>query len=301
MRWRGLWRTVKGALLAWSGDKASSMGAALAYYTLFSIVPMLLVLIALAGLVFGPDAARGEIVEQLSGVLGRASAQMIDDMLRLAHRPEHGLAATIVSFATLLIGATTVLAELQTDLDRIFRTPPAVRRHGLWGLLRGRILSLGMILGLGFVIVISLALSAALAAFGRWWTGFMKDFVILLQVVNFVFDVTIIAVVIAMIYKFMPSVHLRWHDVWRGAVLTSLLLAVGKFLIGFYIGRSDVASGFGAAGSLIILLIWVYYSAQIFLLGAEFTAVLARGHGEPAHRRHPATHAGGPRSARGQL
>lgn len=285
MSFRNLWDVIREAVLGWVRDKAGSMGAALAYYTLFSIVPLLLLLIALAGLFFGADAAQGAVVEQLTGLMGRESAETIETMLRQADRPGGGLAATIISVFTLLVGATTVLAELQSDLDRIFRAPASARPRGLWGLLRTRLLSLGMILGIAFLLVVSLAASAGLAALHRWWSRSLGEWLTVLQIFTFAFDLAVITGVIAMIYRFMPSVHLRWHDVWRGAALTALLLAAGKFLIGLYIGGTDIASGFGAAGSLIILLIWVYYSTQIFLLGAEFTAVFARRYGSHAGQK----------------
>jgi len=281
---RKLWQLTKDAVSGWRADKASSMGAALAYYTLFSIVPLLLLLITLAGLFFGNDVARIEIIAELGALVGDESAQALDALLTAASDPQRGLAATLVSLATLLVGATTVLAELQADLDLIFKAPVRARPRGIVGLLRTRILSLGMILGLAFLLIVSLALSAALAALGRWWGPAFGEWLALLGLVNIASDFVVITAVIAVIYKLMPSIPLRWHDVWIGSAVTSLLLAAGKFLIGLYLGRSAVASAFGAAGSLIVLLIWVYYSTQIFLLGAEFTAVFARSVGSRARR-----------------
>ena len=273
---RRLWRTVKSAAIAWKNDSAPSMGAALAYYTVFSIVPLLILIIAVAGLFFGADAVREEIVRELGRLMDETGAEMIDALLESANRPERGITAGVVSIFTLLLGATTVLAELQRALDVIWKAPASKRPKGVWGLLRARFLSLGMILALGFLLVVSLALSTALAALGEWWGGAREDWMRLLEVLNFVFTFAVITAVIAAIYKFMPSVKIHWRDVWVGAAVTALLLAIGKYLIGLYIGRTGIASGFGAAGSLIVILVWVYYSTQIFLLGAEFTWVQAQ-------------------------
>ncbi len=273
---RRLWRTIRSAAIAWKNDNAPSMGAALAYYAVFSIVPLLILIIALAGLFFGADAVREEIVRELGRLMDETGAEMIDGLLESANRPERGLTASIVSLFTLLLGATTVLAELQRALDVIWKAPASQRPKGLWGLLRARFLSLGMIMALGFLLIVSLALSTALSALGEWWGGRRQDWMRLLEVLNFVFTFAVITTVIAAIYKFMPSVKIRWRDVWVGAAVTALLLAIGKYLIGLYIGRTGIASGFGAAGSLIVILVWVYYSTQIFLLGAEFTWVQAQ-------------------------
>jgi membrane protein len=287
----GLWPLIKMSVVSWRKDHASSMGGALAYYTLFSIAPVLIIVIAVAGFFLGDEAARGEIVVQLRGLLGDDGATAVQGLLESTSKPEEGLFATVSSILLLLLGATTVFAELQTDLDRIWRAE-VKPTSGLWGLLRARLLSFGMILALAFLLLVSLVVSAALSALGKWWGGWFEGWAMLLEVLNFIASFTITTALFAMIYKFLPRAEIAWHDVWIGAGVTALLFAVGKFLIGLYIGRSGVASGFGAAGSFVVLLVWVYYSTQIFLLGAEFTWVYAhergsrRGDVRPGAREH---------------
>ena len=255
------------------------MGAALAFYTLFSIAPLLLIVISVAGLVFGAQAARGEIFAQLTSLLGADSAKTIESMLQGLNRPEAGFLGTLIGLLVLLVGATTVFAELQDAMDRIWRAPTRPAGGGIWRLLRTRLLSLGLVLGIGFLLIVSLVASAALAALGKWWAPWFEQFEFVARVVELGLSFAFITVVFAMIYKWMPRVQVAWRDVWIGAALTALLFTLGKTLIGLYIGRSGVASPFGAAASLVVLLLWVYYSAQIFLLGAEFTWVYARRHG----------------------
>ena len=272
------WNLIKSAASSWIDDYAPSMGAALAYYTVFSIAPLLLIVISIAGLVFGEDAARGEIVAQLQGLMGAEAAKAIEGLLESVNKPGKGIFATVAGVVVLLIGATTVFGELQDALDRIWRAP-AREGSGLWNLLRTRLLSFGMILGVGFLLIASLVASAGLAALGKWWAPLFGGWEFLLQVVNFAVSFALVTAVFALIYKIMPRVKIEWHDVLIGAAVTSLLFTVGKFLIGLYIGKSGVASGFGAAASLVVLLVWVYYSAQVFLLGAEFTWVYAHTFG----------------------
>ena len=273
------WPLIKDAVRAWVDDYAPSMGAALSYYTIFSLGPVLLIVISVAGLIFGAEAARGEIFAQLRGLMGTDAAKAIEDVLTSVNKPTEGITATVLGFVLLFIGATTVFGELQDALDRIWRAPARDKTGGIWGLLRARLLSFGLILGIAFLLIVSLVLSAATAAFGRWWSGAFEGWEVLIQLVNIVFSYLVTTLAFAMIYKIMPRVKVRWHDVWLGAAVTALLFTIGKFLIGLYIGKSGIASGFGAAGSVIIVLVWVYYSAQIFLLGAEFTWVYARTHG----------------------
>ena len=269
------WTLVKASVSSWLEDYAPSMGAALSYYTVFSLAPLLLIVVSVAGLVFGEDAVRGELFAQLQGLMGADAAKAIQSLLASVNKPSHGIVGTLVGVALLVFGATTVFGELQDALDRIWRAP-AREKGGLWSLLRTRLLSFGMILGLAFLLMVSLVLGAAISALGKWWGPAFGGWATLLQIVNLLVGFGLTTAVFAMIYKMMPRVKVRWHDVWLGAVVTSLLFTVGKFLIGLYIGKSGVASGFGAAGSLVVVFIWVYYSAQIFLLGAEFTWVYAR-------------------------
>ena len=281
------WPLVKAACTAWVADYAPSMGAALSYYSVFSLAPLLLIVISIAGLVFGQDAVRGEVFMQLQGLLGTDASLAVEGLLASVSKPAEGVASTAIGLALLLIGATSVFGELQDALDRIWRAPARDRTGGLWALVRARLLSFGMILGIAFLLVVSLVFSAVLAALGKWWSGAFGEWVLLAQAVDLVVGFAMTTGVFAMIYKVMPRVSVKWRDVWLGATVTSLLFTGGRHLIGLYIGSSNLASGFGAAGSLIVVFVWVYYSAQIFLLGAEFTWIYARTFG--SMRNLPAT------------
>ena len=273
---------IRKSVAAWVDDYAPSMGAALAYYTLFSLAPLLIIAIAVAGFVFGEEAARGEIVAQIQGLIGREGAVAVQGLLKSANDPAHDIFATVLSIITLGIGATTVFGELQSDLDRIWRVPAPAKENNLLTLLRTRLLSFGLVLGLGFLLLVSLVASAVIAAFGKWWNGFFEGWEALLHALNFSITFAITTLLIAMIYKFMPRARIAWRDVWVGAAVTALLFEIGKSLIGLYLGKTSVASSFGAAGSLVVLLVWVYFSAQIFLLGAEFTWVYSHEYGSKA-------------------
>lgn len=269
------WGLLTQSLSSWIDDYAPSMGAALSYYTMFSIAPLLLIVIAVAGFIFGADAARGEILIQLQGLLGEDGAHAVEGLLKSVSEPAKSTGAAVVGIVVLLIGATSVFGELQDALDRIWRAPARDKHGGLWRLIRSRLLSFGMILGIAFLLMVSLVMSAALSALGKWWGPLFGSWEILLQITNFVVSFGLITVMFAMIYKIMPRVRIQWPDVWIGAGVTALLFTIGKLLIGLYIGKSGIASGFGAAASLVVVLVWVYYSAQIFLVGAEFTWVYA--------------------------
>ena len=282
-----LWPLIKMSVLSWRQDYAASMGAALAYYTLFSLAPVLIIVIAIAGFFLGAEAARGEIDAQLQGLLGNDGAAAVQGLLASVSEPEEGIIATITSLLLLVLGATTIFAELQSDLDRIWRAPAPEKSSGIFALLRTRLLSFGMILAIAFLLLVSLVVSAGLAAVGKWWSGWFGGWAVLLEALNFVVAFAITTGLFALIYKFLPRVEIAWRDVWVGAAVTALLFSIGKFLIGLYIGRSGIASGFGAAGSFVVLLVWVYYSTQIFLLGAEFTWVYAHEHGSRKGQRRP--------------
>jgi membrane protein len=277
MHAHALWRLFWDTAMAWNNEHAGRKAGALAFYTVFSLAPILIIAIAVAGMFFGEEAARGEIVAQVSGLIGQEGARAVQTLIEHAARPEAGLRATVVGLVTLLLGATTALAELKADLDETWQVPPQ-HRSGLWYLIRTRLLSFGLILALGFLLLVSLVLSAVLAALAKMWGG--NDATsILLQLLNFLFSFVMITVLFAMIYKLLPAVRIAWHDVIIGAVVTAMLFNIGKFLIGVYLGNSAVTSSYGAAGSVILVLIWVYYSAQIFLFGAEFTRVYAYRYG----------------------
>ncbi|NOT67802.1 MAG: YihY/virulence factor BrkB family protein [Methylophilaceae bacterium] len=268
------WILIKTAFNSWNDDYAQSMGAALAYYTMFSIAPLLLIVISIIGFVFGEDAARGEIANQLQHLMGEQGALAVQALLQSVNAPAQGLMASVIGVGLLLIGATGVFSELQSALDRIWRAPERTQNSGLWGLwdlLHSRLLSFGMILGIGFILMVSLVFSAGLSAIGKWWSPLFVGWDITAYLVELVFSFLLTTGMFAMIYKIMPRVRISWDEVWIGAAITAVLFTIGKFLIGFYIGRSAVTSAFGTAGSLVALLVWVYYSAQIFLMGAEFT------------------------------
>lgn len=279
MNLKQVWGLIKRTFSSWIDDYAPSMGAALAYYTVFSIAPLLLIVISIAGLIFGMEAARGEIFGQLRGLMGDEGAVAIQGLLESVSQPEQGMIGTVIGVVLLLVGATTVFGELQNDLDRIWRAPEREEGSGLWSLIRARLLSFGMILGIGFLLMVSLVFSAALSALGKWWSPVFGDWETLAHAVHLIISFALVTAIFAMIYKIMPRVRIAWHDVWIGAAVTALLFTIGKFLIGLYVGKTGVASGFGAAGSLVIVLVWVYYSAQIFLLGAEFTWAYSHEYG----------------------
>ncbi len=277
-RVRTVWLLVKETVAAWIADKAPRLGAALSYYTVFALAPLLIVIIAVAGMVLGREAAQGQIVGQLRGLLGEEGAKFVQSMILNASEEKAGVLATVIGLVTLLVGATGVFIELQDALNTLWKVVTRPSR-GLRGILRDRMLSFGMVLGLGFLLLVSLALSAALSALGGWVGGFMPGWLILGYVLNHVISIGVIALLLATIFKLLPDVKLAWRDVWIGAAVTALLFTGGKYVIGLYLGKASVGSSFGAAGSLAILLVWIYYTAQIVLLGAEFTRCFANRFG----------------------
>jgi membrane protein len=274
-----LWSLCTESIKRWNNDYAQSMGAALAYYAMFSIAPLLLIVISVTGIFFGPEAIRGEIFSQLRGLMGDDGALAVQQLLESVSQPEKSLLATLIGAVILVIGATTVFGELQDDIDRIWKTPARAKEAGLWRLIRSRFLSFGMILGIGFLLLVSLIFNAFLAALSKWWAPIFGEWATIASISNFVISFLLVTAMFALIYKFMPRTRVLWSDVIVGSLVTALLFTIGKTLIGVYLGESGVASGYGTAGSLIALLIWVYYSAQIFLMGAEFTKVYAERHG----------------------
>jgi len=276
---RALLDLLKGAGSAWIADRAPTMGAALAYYTLFSMAPLLLIAISVAGEVFGAEAARGEILAQLQALLGEDGAAAVAALLLNVQRSGQSTLGTLIGALLLTIGATTVFAELQDSLDHIWRVDTRPRGGTLWQLLRARLLSFGLVLGVGFLLMVSLAVSAALAAWGRWWAPAFGSGSSVLQWANHGLDFAMTAMLFAAIYKWMPRARIGWADVALGSALTALLFTLGKALIGWYIGSSGVASGFGAASAIVALLVWIYGSAQVFLFGAEVTWIYAQRHG----------------------
>jgi membrane protein len=281
---RRLYAVLLASVKSWIAHRGASKGAALAFYTLFSMTPILVLAIAIAGYFFGAEAAQGEIIAELQRLVGRNGAQAIQALLASARNPASGLVATIVSSVLLLVGATSVFAELKDSLDELWGIEQPLH-SGIRALVRTRLLSFGLILVLALLLLISLVVSAGLAVVERLaggiWSSSAADLSILSSLISF----AVIACLFAVIYKMLPNVVLSWRDVWIGAVVTAALFSLGKYAIGLYLGNSAVASGFGAAGSVIALLLWVYYSAQIFFLGAEFTRQYALRFGSLRHER----------------
>ena len=261
---------VNCAVSDWFNHRDASKGAALAFYTLFSMAPILILVIAVAGTFYGTQEAQNEIVIQLHDLVGSQGAEAIQLVLSGARDQTQGLLATLLATVFLLFGATSVFAELKASLDEIWQLTPS-REISLWDLIRTRLLSFGLVLVLAFLMMVSLVLSAALAVLERYWGGIWKDAALALSTLAGIIGFSVIATLFAVIYKMLPRVRLSWHDVFIGSLGTAGLFTLGKFAIGLYIGNGTIASSFGAAGSLVALLLWVYYSAQIFFLGAEFT------------------------------
>ena len=260
---------LKCTVSEWFEHRAGSMGAALAFYTVFSLAPILVLVIAIAGWFYGPQAAQGELFTQLRGLVGSQGAEAIQLVLAGARNKQEGRLATLIAGGLLLFGATTVFAELKASLDAIWQVPP-LTRGSAWDVIRTRLLSFGMVLVLAFLLMVSLVVSAALALLEKYWGTLWQDAGMVLSGLNMAISFIVIAALFGVIFKMLPRVKLSWHDVTIGALGTAGLFTLGKYAIGVYIGNSGVASSFGAAGSLIALLLWVYYSAQIFFLGAEF-------------------------------
>jgi membrane protein len=274
---RGLddaWGLARRAVQGWMDDSASSMGAALAFYTLLSLAPLLLVVVGVAGIFWGRTEAQSLLMDQITGVVGDRAAEGIRLVLENAgNGATEGVLPAVIGFATALFGAATVFNELQQDLDRVWRHH--ARKAGVMGMLRSRLLTFGMVLSVGFLLLVSLVVSAAISALSDEWLGSIVGARTLEMALSFV----VVTGLFAMIYKILPRTRIAWGDVWVGAAVTSALFYVGKYLIGLYIGRASVASSFGAAGTIVVLIVWVYYSAQVFFLGAEFTREYALRHG----------------------
>lgn len=293
-RWRGAYQLAKSAFQEWSDDKAPRLGAALSYYTVFAVAPVLLVAISIAGLVFGKDAAQGEIMGQLRSMLGPETALMVQDMLAKSAERSSGIVGTVVGIVTLILGATAVMIELESALDVVWKVRPKPGL-GIKGLVKDRILSLGLVLSLGFLLLVSLVASAVLSAVG----GLLERMsfpgaATLGQIMSNLVSLVVIAAFFALVFKYLPKAKIAWRDVWIGALVTSGMFHVGKIAIGVYLGHATVASTFGAAGSLAVLLVWVYYTAQIVLYGAELTRLIAERYGagvRPDREAEPAPRA----------
>jgi membrane protein len=281
-RLKSIFEMLKAAFADWSEDNAPRLGAALSYYTLFSLGPLLLIATAVAGLIFGPEAAHGRLSAEIQGLVGDGAAEAIEGMIRSANKPRAGVLATVIGLVTLALGATGVFTELRSALNAIWEVPPPPKT-GLLGAVRERVASFAMVLAVGFLLLVSLVISAALSALGGYLGRLLPGgTVVLLQVLNVVVSLVVITVLFALLFKMLPDVKVAWRDVWLGAAVTACLFTIGKTLIGLYLGHSAVASAYGAAGSLVVVLVWIYYAAQILFYGAELTQVFANRHGSRA-------------------
>jgi membrane protein len=277
---------LKETFSKWCDDAAPRMAAALSYYTAFSMAPILILAISIAGLVLGREAAQGRIVEQIAGLVGKQSAAAIQSMIEAANRPSKGILASVISIVSLIAGATGVLSELKSALNKIWRTQ---ERGDIKEVVKKNVIFLGMLLGIGFLLTVSLVVSAAVSGLGKFLGGLLPAPEFLLHTADFVFSVGIIAVLFAAMYKVLPNTKVEWRDVWVGSVVTSLLFAVGKLGLGIYIGKGALSSTYGAAGSILVLLLWVYYSGLIFYFGAEFTKTYADRYGSRKMNKPPKT------------
>jgi membrane protein len=285
------WSLLKETISEIGEDKVPRMAASLAYYTLLSLSPLLVVAVAVSGLVFGQDAARGQIAGQLSQFFGPQASDAIEAMIAHARTPSSGVLGTVVGVVVLLLGASGVFGELQDSLNTIWEVKSKPNR-GVVGLVRDRFISFTMVVGVAFMLLVSLVISAGLHALGEWFTRLGAGTEWLWEGINFAVSLGVISLLFALVFKVVPDVKIAWRDVWTGAVVTALLFGLGKFLIGIYMGKASVASPYGAAGSLVVIVVWVYYSAHILFFGAEFTQVYARARGasvEPAANAVPLT------------
>ncbi|AFZ18694.1 YihY/virulence factor BrkB family protein [Allocoleopsis franciscana] len=281
MNIRRIWLLLKITFSQWRQDQASLMAAALAYYTVFSLAPLLIIVIAIAGAVFGEQAAKGELVMQMQGLIGKEGAQLIQTAIENASQldPSQGPIPTLINIVLLLSGASVIFGQLQQSLNRIWNVEPKPG-NGIIDFLRKRLLSFSIVLVIGFLLLVSLVISTILVILGNYLRDLVPGFTYLWQLLNFLVSFGIVTLLFALIFKILPDAKIAWKDVWMGAALTALLFDIGKFLLGFYLGKTSLASAYGAAGSLVIILTWVFYSAQILFLGAEFTQVYVRSGGK---------------------
>lgn len=291
-----VFEVLKQTVRDWLDDKAPRLGAALAYYTIFSVAPLIIIVIAIAGIWFGREAAQEQIMSQMAAMVGDQGAQGIQSLLQAANKPREGMIASVVAVVTLIFGATGVFMQLQDALNTIWEVKPKPGQ-GIRGFIRHRLLSLAMIFGIGFLLLVSLVVSAGLAAAGKWFAGSMPGGEQLWHVINFVISFVVIALMFTLMFKYLPDVKIAWRDVWLGGVITAAFFTIGKFALGMYLGRSGVSSAYGAVGSLVVLLLWIYYSAQILFFGAEFTQVYANRFGKKLEPSENAMWAPGQKTA----
>ena len=272
---RELYRLLKQTLDEWLDDRGFTRAASLSYYTVFSVAPLLLIAVAVAGIVFGRDAVTGQLQSELQGLVGESAAATIQEMMKSAVTQGGGVLATIAGVALVIVGATGAFVELQDTLNDMWGVDKN-KTSGVIGFIRARVLSLAMVLVVAFLLLVSLVISTALSALGSYFAHVFPGWHLVLQIVNLLFSFGVITFLFAMIYKFLPNTEVAWKNVWLGAAFTSALFAIGKLVIGLYIGKSSVSSSYGAAGSFAVLLIWINFSSMILYFGAEFTQVLSR-------------------------
>ena len=282
------WKLLKLSFQAWQTDKASQLAAALAYYTAFSIAPVLLLVIAIAGFFLGQDAARGEVFDQINGLVGAEGAKAIESMLENSQDRGSSAIATLISLSLLIFGASGVFLHLKESLNAIWNVEESVKQGGIVNMIRSRLLSFSMIPVIGFLLLVSLAISALITGFSNIISGSWQDWFPLIRLLNLAVSFGVVSLLFAIIFKVLPDAEVQWGDVWVGSATTSLLFSIGKWAIGLYLGSSSIGSTYGAAGSFVVLLVWIYYSAQILFFGAEFTQVYANRYGSRiSPKRHP--------------
>ncbi len=280
MNIKTMWSLIKDTFDEWQEDKATRLAAALAYYTVFSLAPLVIIVLGITGYIFGSqDVVGAYLIEQVQGLVGQEGAEIFQTIIENADQPTSSIVAALIGIGTLLFGAIGVFGGLQDALNTVWGVTSKPGR-GIWDFIETRLLSFTMVLGIGFLLLVSLVLSSLLSALDGFLANWLSDFSVLaIHVINFAVSFGVITLLFAMIYKILPDVEIDWSDVWMGAAVTALLFSIGKFLLGFYLGRQTFGSTYGAAGSILIILLWVYYSAQILLFGAEFTQVYAKRFG----------------------
>ena len=280
------WRLLKVAFAGWWNDRAMSLGASIAFFTVFSLAPMLLAAIAVAGLAFGREAAQGAIVAELGGMIGNNEASFLETMIASAGNVGSGLIGTAVGVVTFLLLVTGAVVELQDDLNIIWKAKPPAS-YGVMDFIKTRLISFALVLGIGFLLLVSLVIDTGLTALGSYLEANFSGATVLLRFLNSLVSFVVATLLFAMMFKLLPAVEIQWSDVWTGSLVTALLFTVGKFLIGYYLGKSNVASSYGAAASIITILLWIYYSSLILLFGAEFTKAYAESRGSRRGRKPP--------------
>lgn len=273
-----VWLILKETATGWDEDNVARLAASLAYYTLLSIAPLIILAVAVAGLAFGQEAAREHIGGELASVVGGGAATAIQSIAKNAHTPGTGVFSIVVGIVVLLFGASGVFGELQSALNTVWDVAPKPGR-GIWGVVKDRFFSFTLVVGVAFLLLVSLIVSAALTWIGQIFAGSLPGGAVLWQILNFCISIAVVTALFALMFKTVPDAHIKWRDVWVGAAVTAGLFTLGKFLLGLYLGSAGVSSAYGAAGSIVALVIWVYYSAQVLLVGAEFTEVYARRYG----------------------